>query len=180
MTIEDYKALRAKAATEGLYTGLLWLASFACYVGQFSVPNLVLGTMLFGFVSLLMMIVRLRSYRNANLDELPFSKAFLYALSVFLYASLIMALGQWAYFQFLDNGYLFSEYTKQMNSAEMQELLKGLNGFDPEYINIALEEINALRPIDLTFQFLSVNITLGLFLSIPIAFLTMGKGVKQA
>ena len=179
MNVEDYKALKAKAATEGFYTGLLWVASFACFVGQFAWPSMSMLSMLIAFMSLLFVIKRLRGYRDARLDYLPFSKAFVYSISVFLYASLIMALGQWVYFQFLDHGYMVQQYMKQMQSPEMQEMLKGIEGFKPDDLQFILEQFSALRPIDIAFQFLSTNVIIGLLVSLPVATLSMGKGRKS-
>lgn len=155
--------------------GLLWVASFACFVGQFAAPSLSMVSMLLALLSIVLLIIRLRKYRNANLKELPFFKAFVYSMSVFLYASLVMALGQWIYFQFLDNGYMMQEYMKQLNQPEFLEMMKGIDGFKQDDLQFLFEQISQLRPIDITFQFLSSNIIIGLILSFPVAMLTMGK-----
>ncbi len=179
MNVDDYKALKATAATEGLYTGLAWVASFACFIGQFANPSLSMASMLIALLSVIFVIIRLRRYRDTKLDELPFFKAFVYSLSVFLYASLVMALGQWIYFQFLDQGYMIQEYMKQLQKPEIMEVLKGIEGFKEDDLQFVLDQFNSLRPIDIAFQFLSTNIILGLLLSFPVAALSMGKSVKK-
>lgn len=179
MNTEDYKALKSTAATEGLYTGLLWVVSFACFIGQFASPSLSFVSMFVALLSVVLVIKRLRNYRNTKLDTLSFFKAFVYAMSVFLYASLIMALGQWIYFQFIDHGYMIQEYMKQIQKPEFTEMLTGIEGFKEDDLQFIIEQFNSLRPIDIAFQFLSTNIVIGLLLSFPVAALSMGKAVKK-
>ena len=40
MTTQEYIQLRAFARVDGTYVGILWIASFACYLGGLSSPML--------------------------------------------------------------------------------------------------------------------------------------------
>ncbi len=175
MTFEQYKDLKAKASFEGLYVGLMWLFSFAAFVMQFSIPNLSLISMGTAAASVVLVIVRLRRYRNEKLDELPYFKAFMYCLLVFFYASLVMALGQWIYFQYIDQGFLMQSYVKQLESPEFKELMKGVSELKPEDVKLMLEQVSELRAIDIAMQFLSTNIVISVILSMITAFFAAGK-----
>lgn len=178
MSLEEYKALKTKAPQEGLIVGLLWVAAFACYIGQLKYPWLGLMWMPFSVLSLVVPIDHLRGYRNRKLDELPYFKAFVYLFMVFLYATLIMALGQWVYFQFIDGGFLYSELMKTYDSPEFKQLFDAYNdveGFDIDVFKGAIEQFFLLRPIDIAFQFLSLDVVVSLFLAMFGAVLSMGK-----
>ena len=56
----------------------------------------------------------------------------------------------------------------------MQEMMK-LYGLTEQDIHFMLENIAALRPIDIALQFFSTNLMLGVFVSLPVA-LVMRKG----
>ena len=166
MTTEQYRILKQKAATEGFITGLLWLLSFALFVGQFAMPVLSFLGMAVAVVSAVLVITRLRQWCNVNaVDSLSFWKAFSYAFSVYLYASLIMAFGQWIYFQFVDNGYLIGQYVERLNSDEFKAIMKGVEGFNPDEIKPVIDQIAELRPIDIALQFLSSDLVISFFLS---------------
>ncbi len=183
MNAEEYKALKAMAPQEGLVVGVLWVAAFACYIGQLQFTILGLFVMPLSFLSVFVAVNHLRGYRNRFLDSLPYFKAFVYLFQVFLYASLIMALGQWIYFQFMDNGFLYNEITKVMGSAEFKqamEVYKDMEGFDENMFKVAVDQISGMRPIDIAFQFLSIDVIVSLFLSLFLAMLSMGKAVKKA
>lgn len=178
MTLEQNKELKAKASTEGFFVGILWLFAFSSYILQFSAPSMTFVAMAVSASSVILTISRLRRYRNSFLDELPFFKAFVYSLLVYFYASLIMALGQWVYFQFIDQGYLMSEYTKQLDTPEIKEMLKGMTELKSEDVKMMLEQVASLRPIDIAMQFLSSNILLSVILSIATALFSFGKATK--
>lgn len=175
MTLEQYKELKAKAATEGFYVGLLWLFSFAAYVCQFMIPSASFAMMIASAASVIMTISRLRLYRNRYLDELPYFKAFVYSLMVYFYASLIMACGQWVYFQFIDQGFLLSEYVKMIDKPEFKVLLNEVPELKPDDVKMMFEQVASLRPIDLAMQFLSTNILISVFLAFFTAMLSFGK-----
>lgn len=182
MSLEEYKALKAKAPQEGLVVGVLWVAAFACYIGQLSQPILGLMVMPLSLISVFVVVNRLRGYRNQYLDFLPYFKAFVYLFLVFLYASLIMALGQWIYFQFMDQGFLYGEIMKMMETAEFKQAMdvyKGMEGFDENMFKVAVDQIAEMRPIDIAFQFLSIDVVVSLFLSLFLAMLSMGKAVRK-
>lgn len=122
-----------------------------------------------GAYSLVHAAMKLRKFRDNVLGgKISFRRAYGYSILTYLYAALLFAVAQYLYFQFLDNGFLVSQYSLQASSPQMQEMMK-LYGLTEQDIRFMLENIAALRPIDIALQFFSTNLMLGVFVSLPVA-----------
>ena len=86
---------------------------------------------------------------------------------VFFYGGVLFALAQYLYFAFMDNGYLLSQFSKMVTSEEAQQMLKqyGMT----EMMTESLKELANIRPIDYALNMLTINITLGFVLGVPIS-----------
>ena len=89
------------------------------------------------------------------------------ALSVF-YASLILAIAQWAYFQYLDHGFLINQYASILTDKENKSAIEAM-GYTKEMIDQMLSTLRSLRPIDLTLQMMWTNMVAGLIISLTTA-----------
>ena len=128
-----------------------------------------------GAYSLVHAAMKLRKFRDDVLGgRISFRRAYGYSILTYLYAALLFAVAQYLYLQFLDNCFLVSQYSLQASSPQMQEMMK-LYGLTEQDIRFMLENIAALRPIDIALQFFSTNLMLGVFVSLPVA-LVMRKG----
>ena len=168
---QEIQQLQAFARVDGVVVALLWTLSFACLIGFFHSPTSLygIGWFAFGAFSLVLAAMRLRKFRDSVLDgKISFGRAYGYSILTYLYAALLFALAQYVYFQFLDNGFLVSQYSLQASSPQVQEMMK-LYGLTEQDIRFALENIAALRPIDIALQFFSTNLMLGVFVSLPVA-----------
>ena len=87
---------------------------------------------------------------------------------IYFYAALLMAAAQFVYFQFIDHGFMLSQYAEITGTPEFKTMLSAY-GMRPEDMKLAMDNLAALRPIDIALQFLSTNIILGLIVSLPIA-----------
>lgn len=173
VTREEYEQMKAFARIDGAVLGILWVISFACFIGQFSVPELGFVSMAVGVGSLVMVPFRLRRFRDSVLGgTLSFTRGVGYCMFVFFYASLLMAAAQFVYFQFLDHGFLLSQYAKMASSPEFKAMLQ-VYGVRNEEMKMMIDNLGALRPIDIALQFLTINIFLGLFISLPSAVMMM-------
>lgn len=179
-TREEREQLTAFARIDGAIVGLMWTLSFACFIGQFGAPLLGLCSMALGFASVVVATVRLRNFRDGVLGgTISFGRAFAYSMLTYFYASLIMALAQLAYFALIDDGFLFSRYTAIMNTPEYRQALELAYGMKPTDMAVVMDNLARLRPIDIALQFLSVDIILGLIISLPTAMvMKRGKGQK--
>ena len=175
--LQEIQQLQAFARVDGAIVALLWTLSFACLVGFFHSPSSLYGIGWFalGAYSLVHAAMKLRKFRDDVLGgRISFRRAYGYSILTYLYAALLFAVAQYLYFQFLDNGFLVSQYSLQASSPQMQEMMK-LYGLTEQDIRFMLENIAALRPIDIALQFFSTNLMLGVFVSLSVA-LVMRKG----
>ena len=125
MTTQEYIQLRAFARVDGTYVGILWIASFACYLGGLSSPMLGLVGGILAVASPFFAAKRLIKFRDDIRDgEISGRRSMLYYALMFFYASLLFALAQYLYFAFLDGGYLMREYTSMLSSPEMKQAMQ--------------------------------------------------------
>lgn len=168
-TREEYEQLKAFARIDGALVGVLWVLSFAFFIGEFYEPLLGLVSIIIGTASIVFASLRLRRFRDNVLDGvISFRRAFLYSILTYFYAALIMAAGQFIYFQFIDHGFMLSQYEEMTGRPEFKTMLNAY-GIKPSEMQMAMDNIAALRPIDIALQFLTTNIILGLAVSLPMA-----------
>ncbi len=170
-TREEYEQLTAYARIDGAIVGCMWIASFACFVINFRYPIVGMIGLIIGVVSIVWACLRLRRFRDNILDGvISFRRAFCYSILIYLHAALIMAFGQYAYLQFMDHGYLISQYTQIMSNPDFISMLN-LYGMTQDNVKLAMDTLANLRPIDFSLQFFTMNIILGIIVSLPIAFM---------
>lgn len=172
---EEFRQLTAFARIDGAIVGALWIASFACFIGEFSMPLLGFVAILSGLASLVVGAMRVRSFRDkVRGGVLTFGRSMLYSTLIYFYASLLMALAQFVYFQFIDGGFLINQYISILSTPEYAQLAKDMYGIEPKEMIEMINTMTAqLRPIDIAFQFLTLNIVLGIVVSLPTALITM-------
>ena len=171
ITAEDMNQLRAYARIDGAQTGLIWIVSFGLFIGGLETPLMGTLSLMAGVASLIYAAMRLKRYRDEALDGImSFRRGFAYSALTYFYASWIMAFGQ-----FIDNGYMLSHYTMIVTDGEFSDMMKQLYGISKEDMKLAMDTVSSLRPIEIAFQFLTSNILLGLFVSLPVAALMSSK-----
>ena len=174
-TREEYEQLKAFARIDGAIVGGLWIVSFAFFIGEFYNPFLGFVSLLVGTFSLVFAALRLRKFRDNVLEGvISFRRALVYSMLTYFYAALLMAAAQFVYFQFIDQGFLLSQYDAVTQTQEFKDMLN-VYGIRPDEMKLAMDNIAALRPIDIALQFLSTNIILGLAVSLPIAVMLKSK-----
>jgi len=168
MTPMEYIQLRAFARQDGALTGAVWIASFACFILNFARPAMGMAAMLLAVASLVLVAKRLQRFRDDVLGgRISFLRATAFVILVFFYAGLLLSVVQWAYFEWLDNGYVASRYAAMMSSAEMTEVLRQ-HGMEQQ-MRDGMELFRQMRPIDFALNSLTVNISLGIIYAIPLA-----------
>ncbi len=168
-TREDYEQLKAFARIDGALVGGLWILSFACFVGEFYDPSFGILAFLLGAGSIIFATIRLRLFRDKVLDGcISFRRAFGYGMFTFAYAALLMCAAQYVYFQFIDHGFIISRYTEMVSTPEFKALMTAY-GIKQTEMNVALDTLANLRPIEIAMQFLTTNIIMGVIFSLPIA-----------
>lgn len=125
LTKPEYIQLKAYARLHGTIMGLLWIAGFACFVGSISEPVL---SFFFNFTIIFIPFLAasfVRYYRDRVLGGmLSFRRAYCYSLLIFFYATLLLAIAQWAYFEFLDQGRMLGSMTRMISTPEFAPVLE--------------------------------------------------------
>ena len=164
MTPHELIQLKAFARQYGLFMGLFWIASFACFICQ-TTPFI---TFLFDITIFLIPVVAaffLRNYRDNILGgRISLLRGFVFLMMIFFYATLILAIGQWAYFEYLDNGRLITTITNRLNDPEFVTAI-GKMGMKKEEMLTGIRSIGDVRPIDFAFSFMWMNIVVGAVIS---------------
>ena len=172
MTTQEYIQLRAFARVDGTYVGILWIASFACYLGGLSSPMLGLVGGILAVASPFFAAKRLIKFRDDIRDgEISGRRSMLYYALMFFYASLLFALAQYLYFAFLDGGYLMREYTSMLSSPEMKQAMQAY-GMTADQLMEGLKEFANTSPIMTALNIMTMNITIGLIFSLPVSLFT--------
>jgi hypothetical protein len=167
MTPAEYIQLKAFARVDGALLAAIWVASFACYIVGISNP-------LYGILALVLMLAtpffvcrRLGKFRDEGRSGvISMKRGWAYSAYVFFYAAVLLALAQYVYFAYIDQGYLLMTLTKMVSSPEAKQALEqyGLQ----QTMDENLEMMGQMRPIDYAVNVLTVNIFIGIVLGLPI------------
>lgn len=168
MTPAEYVQLKAFARIDGARLALLWVVSFTCYIVGIANP-------LYGMVAIVLMVAtpffvsrRLMKFRDEGLGGvISFGRGWGYSLYVFFYASILLALAQYVYFAYIDQGYMLQSFSEALASSEAQQMVKQYGA--QQMIDESLEQLGQMRPIDYALNILTMNIMVGAVLGLPIA-----------
>ena len=170
--------MKAFARVDGALLAAIWVASFACYVAGISNP-------LYGILALVLMLAtpffvcrRLGKFRDEGRSGvISMKRGWAYSAYVFFYAAVLLALAQYVYFAYIDQGYLLMTLTKMVSSPEAKQALEqyGLQ----QTMNENLEMMSQMRPIDYAVNVLTVNIFIGIVLGLPIGAVMQRKVASQ-
>ncbi len=156
----------------GAYLGVYMILKFILFPLALVVP--FLG---FFFIALtlgvpLVAYFYTRMFRNrVRGGVITFGQAYFFTVKVYFYAALLVSVAHFIYFQFIDNGFIMENVQAQLNF--LLEANKDHEQFAEIEANFT-ESINTfanMTPKEITFNYLSLNITLGFILSFPTAFL---------
>lgn len=168
-TYQEIQQITAYARIDGAIMAAIWVVSFACFIGNFYNPMLGLAFFITGASSLVVGVMRLKGFRDNVLNGIiSFRRSYAYSLMTYMNAALLFALVQFLYFKFLDKGFLMTQYLKMAETKEFTDMMRvyGLTAAD---LKFAMENIAALRPIEVALQFFTSNVLLGIFISLPVA-----------
>lgn len=168
MTPEEYKQLKAFARQDGALLSLLWIGALICYIQGLNSPMLGMIAMLLIVASPFYAANRLRKFRdNAREGIISFMRAYGYTVLTYFYGGLLLAIAIFAYFQFMDNGFLLSKLMDVLNTEEGQQVVKAYGMADE--ISQSMAELAKMRPIDYALNMLTMIISTGFILGLPTA-----------
>jgi hypothetical protein len=168
MTPEEYIQLKAFARQDGALLSVLWIVAMACYIQGLSSPMMGMVAMVLLVASPFFAANRLRVFRDkAREGIISFMRAYGYTVLTYFYGGLLLAVAIFAYFQFMDNGYLLGKLSEVLNTEQGQQMMK-LYGMSDE-MKQGLEELSQMRPIDYALNMLTIAISTGFILGLPTA-----------
>ena len=168
MTPAEYIQLKAFARQDGALLALLWVVTFLLYIIGVSNQMLGLAAIMLMFYTPFFVGERLGKFRDYGREGvISFRRGYAYTVLVFFYGGVLFAVAQYLYLAFMDNGFLLSQFSKLIMSDEGQQLLEqyGMK----EMANESLQEMSNTRPIDSALNMLTINISLGFILGLPIS-----------
>lgn len=172
ITSQQFIQFKAFARQDGALMGALWVLSFGCFVLSQSQPYM---SLLFDLTLVCIpyaAATQVSRYRDMVLDgTISFRRAFYYALLIFFYATLILAIGQWAYFEFIDKGRMVTGMMATINSDDFKPVLEAYK-MTREEVSQQMQILTETRPIDFALTFMSVNIILSFVMAWIVALFT--------
>lgn len=172
------KQMQAFARVDGAYLGLIWIISFSLFIMQYSDPIMGFLGMFVSVYSLAFAYKRLVKYRRKVCgDVLNFFGAYVYMFFMFFYASIILGIAQYIYFKFIDGGFLVNTYAQLTDSEEFKEAAK-VYGMSIKDMDKVVKQLYNMRPVDITWEILSMNVSVSFFLSIPMALFARKNNTK--
>lgn len=165
----EYIQLKAYARQYGAFMGLAWIAIFACFIGTVFKPALSIAFDIGIIMIPILAHFFVKRYRDGIIGGfISFRRAFFFSMLIFIYASLLLGIAQWAYFQFIDGGRLVGELQKVLVSPEFKPVIDAYsqNGID---LSKQMDVLSTSRPIDFAFTFMWFNFIAGTFVSFVVA-----------
>jgi hypothetical protein len=168
MTPEEYKQLKAFARQDGALLSLLWIGAMICYIQGLSSPILGMIAILLIVASPFYAANRLRRFRDeAREGIISFMRAYGYTVLTYFYGGLLLAIAAFAYFQFMDNGFLLGKLMAIVETEEGRQVISAYGMADE--ISQSMKELAQMRPIDYALNMLTTIITTGFILGLPTA-----------
>ena len=178
MTPAEYVQLKAFARQDGALLALLWGAAFALYIIGVSNQLLGLAAVMLMLYTPVFVGERLGKFRDYGREGLiSFRRGYAYTVFVFFYGGVLFAIAQYLYFAFMDNGFLLSQFSRLVTTQEARQMLQeyGMTAMVEE----SLAQMASIRPIDYALNMLTVNISLGLVLGVPISLVMQRSSNKS-
>lgn len=145
----------------GLVVGIIWAASFLCYMYGMKNEWLMAASLPLGIMSLFY-VGRIAGGFMTIVEDTTTRRTWTLILMSYFFASLLTTLAQYVYFAYLDHGMFADSVQKAMETPEMQAVIK-------QYPEGALEEgLKMLdKPSAMATTMFAYNIAIGFILSIP-------------
>lgn len=158
----------------GTFMGVYWVLKFILFPLGLLVPflfflylGLTIGIPFMGYYYTKM-------YRDKVCGGfIDFGHAWMFTMTLFMFASILTSAAHFIYFRFIDNGHILNSYRNLIDSA-MQLDVQGTEGYFTQ-IQESLDLFASLTPIDITLQLLSTNVFLAAIMSLLIALFVQKK-----
>lgn len=164
----------------GLVVGLYYIGKFCLF--PLSLHS-TMAALLFLSLTLMvpLLIYRLaRNYRDRYCGgHIEFGRAFAFSMYTMCFGALLASVAHYIYFAYIDGGAMVGALAQSIEQLQSIDLttLEGANAEGIAQFNLYVEvmqqtmqQIQAMKPIDITVGMLSNNVSWSIILSLPIAF----------
>ncbi len=174
MTANKTLTLQEYAMRFGTLMGIFWILKFILIPLGFTIPLIqLLFILLTLFVPILGYLYARRFRNRYNGGTITFGRAYIFTFFLYIFASILTAAAHYIYFRFIDQGFLFDSYRKQI-----EEVRQSVQGDMAAILDQSMETLNLIAsftPSEMTLNLLSNNIFYGMLLALPTALLVMKR-----
>ena len=175
---ENKSTLQEYAMRYGTAMGIFWACKFVLFPLGMSMPLLLIFFFILTLSIPILGYLFVRKYREQQCEGvLNFSKAYIFTIFMYMFASLFVAVIHYLYFRYMDNGMIVNTYQgmiDQMNAVATGDMKESLEQF-----RTALDVVSSLTPLEITLQLLTQNVFYCTILAIPTALLVMRNKKKE-
>ena len=175
---ENKSTLQEYAMRYGTAMGIFWACKFVLFPLGMNMPLLLMFFFILTLSVPILGYLFVRKYRELQCEGvLNFSKAYIFTIFMYMFASLFVAVIHYLYFRYMDNGMIVNTYQgmiDQMNAVATGDMKESLEQF-----STALDVVSSLTPLEITLQLLTQNVFYCSILAIPTGLLVMRNKKKE-
>lgn len=175
---ENKSTLQEYAMRYGTAMGIFWACKFVLFPLGMSMPLLLIFFFILTLSVPILGYLFVRKYREQQCEGvLNFSRAYIFTIFMYMFASLFVAVIHYLYFRYIDNGMIVNTYQgmiDQMNAVATEDMKESLEQF-----RTALDVVSSLTPLEITLQLLTQNVFYCSILAIPTGLLVMRNKKKE-
>ena len=175
---ENESTLQEYAMRYGTAMGIFWACKFVLFPLGMSMPLLLIFFFILTLSVPILGYLFVRKYREQQCEGvLNFSRAYIFTIFMYMFASLFVAVIHYLYFRYMDNGMIVNTYQgmiDQMNAVATGDMKESLEQF-----RTALDVVSSLTPLEITLQLLTQNVFYCTILAIPTGLLVMRNKKKE-
>ena len=175
---ENKSTLQEYAMRYGTAMGIFWACKFVLFPLGMSMPLLLIFFFILTLSVPILGYLFVRKYREQQCEGvLNFSRAYIFTIFMYMFASLFVAVIHYLYFRYIDNGMIVNTYQgmiDQMNAVATGDMKESL-----EQVRTALDVVSSLTPLEITLQLLTQNVFYCSILAIPTGLLVMRNKKKE-
>lgn len=170
---ENRSYMQKYAMHFGTYMGVYWVLKFILFPLGFTIPFL---SFLFIILTLAVPFIGyhyVKTYRNKVCGgSIRFAHALVFTIFMYMFASMLVAVAHYVYFQFIDHGFIVNSCVELWNQmiAKTPELAE-----NKVIIDDMMQTARSLTAIEITMQYLSWDMFWGTILAVPTALMVMKK-----
>ena len=175
---ENKSTLQEYAMRYGTAMGIFWACKFVLFPLGMSMPLLLIFFFILTLSVPILGYLFVRKYREQQCEGvLNYSRAYIFTIFMYMFASLFVAVIHYLYFRYMDNGMIVNTYQgmiDQMNAVATGDMKESLEQF-----RTALDVVSSLTPLEITLQLLTQNVFYCTILAIPTGLLVMRNKKKE-